>query len=100
MKNLYKYIVCSLLTASTVGMFLIGYSTDRMQKKVTKFNSYVSTELGHILTELDDTHERMRSVRENGDRLLVDLRRFNEELRLRQIIREELGRNDLRRKLE
>lgn len=92
MRDLCKYIACSLLTLTTVGMFLIGYSTDRMQKKITKF--------GYISTELDGINERMEIVKENGDRLLVALRRFNEELRLRQIIKEELKLRDLTEKLE
>ena len=92
MKNLHKYIAYSLLTATAVGMSLIAYSTDRMQKKVTKF--------GYISTKLGDVNERMKSVKNNADRLLVGFRRFNEELKLKQMIREELERNDLRRRLE
>jgi len=93
MKNLHEYIVCSLLTVTTVGMFLIGYGTDRMQKKVTKF--------GYISTELDGINERMESVKEKGESLVAYLRRFNEELRLRQIIREELKLSrDLTEKLK
>ena len=92
MRNLCKYIACSLLTVTAVGMFLIGYSTDRMQKKITKF--------GYISTELDGINERMESVKEKGESLVAYLRRFNEELRLKQIIREELKLRDLTEKLE
>ena len=113
MENLYKYMAYSLLTVTAVGMFLIGYGINRVQEKVTKFG-YISTELdginrvqekvtkfGYISTELDGINERMESVREKGESLVAYLRRFNEELRLRQIIREELKLSrDLTEKLE
>ena len=99
MKNLYDCIAYSLLTVTAVGMFSIGYSINRMQKKVTKLG-YVSTELKGINRIMKNVKTRVGKVNQNTQNLLIEIQKFNEELRLRQIIREELKLNGLRKKLE
>ncbi len=100
MKNLCKYIgVYSLLIASTVGGVLIGYEIDRRRERVTNFR-YVLTELGEANRIMKNVKDRANKLNQNAQRLLIDVQKFNEELRLRQIIRDELKLNGLREKLE
>lgn len=99
MKNLYEYIAYSLLTVTAIGMFSIGYNINRIQKKVTKLE-YLSTELNNAHRIMKNVNARADKLNQNAQRLLISVRKFNEELRLRNMIREELELSGLRKKLE